>query len=496
MTEQGEPSTIRPAGPGPEPTPEPTPTPGVAAERAEDATAEPPPAPDPVTPPSTSPPPAETDAVPVPDPAAVAAVAAVATVPAVPAEPRSDPSEWGRVDADGTVWVRTATGERAAGSYPGATPEEALAYYGRKFEELAGQVGLLEQRMKAAGLTPKDAETSIAHLRTAVSDAHAVGDLAALDRQLDALDELRKVRRRESDVARAQAREETRATKERIVAEAESMADSTDWKRNGDRLRALLAEWKAAPRLERKADNALWKRFSHARTAFDKRRRAHFAELDEQRAGAAEVKEKLIAEAESLSDSTDWAPTATRFRELMTQWKAAGRARRDVEDALWARFRAAQDTFFTARSAVFAARDADLQANLEKKEALLTEAEALLPVTDPRTARAAMRSLHERWEAIGHVPRAVRDKVEGRLKRVDDAVRGAEDTAWRSSNPEARGRAEAAVAQLQASIASLVEQAATAKAAGNSDEVEKAEAAAAARREWLTEAQKTLTELS
>ncbi|HSR23392.1 MAG TPA: DUF349 domain-containing protein [Candidatus Eisenbacteria bacterium] len=404
--------------------------------------------------------------------------------------------EWGRVDEDGTVYVRTGDGERAVGSYPGATPEEALAYFTRKYDELAGQVALLEQRLNAAGLAPKDAETSIEHLRSAVAEAHAVGDLAALDRRLDALTEAAAERKKEADEARAKAREEARATKDRIVAEAESLAGSTDWKRTGDRLRGLLDEWKAAPRLDRKTDDALWKRFSHARTAFDKSRRAHFAELDSQRGEAAERKEKLVAEAESLADSREWGPTAARYRELMAQWKAAGRARRDVEDALWARFRAAQDAFFSARNEVFAARDADLAVNLEKKQALLAEAEELLPVTDPRAARAAMRSLHERWEAIGHVPRNARDQVEGRLRRVDDAIRAAEDAEWRRSNPEARARAEATVAQLRHSIEALDSEAATARAAGQPGKAEKAEAAAAARRTWLTEAEKTLAELS
>ena len=117
-------------------------------------------------------------------------------------------------------------------------------------------------------------------------------------------------------------------------------------------------------------------------------------------------------------------------------------------------------------------------------------------MTDVRSARAAMRGVHERWEAIGHVPRPARDKVEGRLKRVDDAVRGADESEWRRSNPEARARAEATVAQLQASIATLDAQADAARQAGNADEASKAEEAAAARREWLTEAEKTLAELS
>jgi hypothetical protein len=496
------PSPEPPAAPPPEPPAAPPPEPPAAppleppaAEKQEEPPAatlddSQPQAPEPPTPAAvlTPEPPTPTPEPPAPAP--------TPEPPAAPPEPKPDPALWGRVDADGTVWVRTGVGERAAGSYPGATPEEALLYYGRKYDELEGQVGLLEQRLSAAGLAPKDAEASLANLRTAVGDAHAVGDLDALKQRLDGLDAKIAERRREAESARGKIREEARATKERIVAEAETLTDTTEWKRSGDRLRALLEEWKAAPRLDRKSDDALWKRFSHARTAFDKRRRAHFAELDAQRAGAAEVKEKLIAEAESLSGSTEWTPTATRYRELMTQWKAVGRARRDIEDALWARFRTAQDTFFTARSAAFSARDADLQVNLEKKEALLVEAEALLPVTDVRSARAAMRVVHEKWEAIGHVPRPARDKVEGRLKRVDDAVRGADESEWRRSNPEARARAEATVAQLQASIASLDTQAATARAAGDSDEAAKAEEAAAARREWLTEAEKTLAELS
>jgi hypothetical protein len=479
---------VPPGPPGPPAPGEPTPPP--APER---------PTPQPV--PAPVPGPDQPDPLPPPGPppgAPVHATAPGAPTPAAPpvAPPASDPSDWGRVAEDGTVFVRTDDGERPVGSYPGATPEEALAYFGRKFDELSGQVTLLEQRLDVAGLAPKDAESSIQHLREAIPEAHAVGDLAGLTARLAALTDKVAQRRRTADAARAKAREEARAVKTRLVEEAEGLVMSGDWKRAGDRLRTLLEEWKGAPRLDRKSDDALWKRFSQARTGFDKRRRAHFAELDEERTESAARKEKLIKEAEALSTSTEWGPTAGRYRELMTQWKEAGRARRDVEDGLWERFKAAQDAFFTARSQVFSARDADLQVNLERKEALVTEAEALLPVGDPRSARAAMRGIHERWEAIGHVPRSARDRVEGRLKKVDDTVRAAEDAQWRRSNPEARARAEATVAQLRHSIEQLDAEAATAREAGSSEKAEKAEAAAAARRSWLTEAEKTLEEFS
>ena len=136
-------------------------------------------------------------------------------------------------------------------------------------------------------------------------------------------------------------------------------------------MRELLEEWKAAPHAERAAEAVLWKRLSAARNAFTKRRKAYFANLEAEREDVRARKEKLCADAEALSGSTDWGPTASAFRELMRQWKAAGRADRDSEAELWKRFRAAQDKFFTARAEVFSAKDAALREHAEAKEQLL-----------------------------------------------------------------------------------------------------------------------------
>ena len=397
---------------------------------------------------------------------------------------------WGRVDEQGTVWVRTAQGDRAVGSYPGASPEAALAYFGRKYDELAGQVQLLEQRLRTTDISPRDGEAGLARLRTAVAEANAVGDLEALAARVEALAGLVEERRAKVEAERSSAREEARATKERIVTEAESLAGSTSWKTAGDRLAALLEEWKAAPRLDKRGDDELWRRLRGARTEFDRRRRSHFAALSAQRGEVRARKERLVTEAESLAESQDWGATAARYRQLLEEWKSAGRADRETDDALWARFRTAQDRFFAARSGVFAERDEGLRGNLEQKEALAAEAEALLPVTDPRSARTALRGIQERWEAAGEVPRNDRDRVEGRLKKVETAVRAAEQEVWRRSNPEARARAESASSQLRRSIEQLEARAAQARAAGREREAAEAEAAAATRRTWLAEAAK------
>ncbi|MFB9968140.1 DUF349 domain-containing protein [Sinosporangium siamense] len=404
---------------------------------------------------------------------------------------------WGRVDDDGTVYVRTAEGERAVGSWQAGEPEEALAYYRRKYAELATQVELLEQRVRGTDLPPAQAEAGIVKLRDAVAEAKAVGDLAALMGRLTALTDLVGQRREEVKAARDHARAEAKGVKERIVAEAERIAeDTTHWKSGGERLRQLVEEWKAAERIDRATEATLWKRLSSARTAFAKRRKAYFAGLDEQREGVRAAKERIVAEAEALADSTDWSNTASVYRELMRQWKSAGRASREAEDELWTRFKSAQDQFFQARSAVYAERDASLAANAEIKEQLLIEAEKIVPVTDARAARATLRGILERWEAAGPVPRDMRDRLEGGLRRVDEAVRRGEEAEWKRSNPEARARAQDTVNQLRRSIEQLEGRLAKATAAGRDKDVKEAEEALAARRSWLEEAERTLAEFS
>jgi hypothetical protein len=404
---------------------------------------------------------------------------------------------WGRVDPDGTVYVRTAGGERVIGSWQAGSPEEALAFYRRKYESLETEVALLEQRLTATDLSPAQAQASVERLRKTVAEAHALGDLDGLCERLDKLVGLVGQKREEAKAAREQARNNARDVKERIVAEAEQIAvEATHWKSSGERMRELLEEWKAAPHAERAVEAALWKRLSAARNAFTKRRKAYFAGLEEQRETVRIRKEKLVEEAESLATSTAWGLTASTFRDLMRAWKAAGRAGRDAEEELWVRFKAAQDTFFAARAEALSEKEAELREHAVAKQELLTQAQALLPVTDVRSARTALRGIQERWEQIGGVPRDSRDQLESGLRKVEEAVRKAEDTQWRRSNPEAIARAEGTVTQLRAAIGQLEQQLVKARDRGDEPAARKAEEALEARRSWLEEAERTLAEFS
>ncbi|MCK9824770.1 DUF349 domain-containing protein [Nocardioides cavernae] len=397
---------------------------------------------------------------------------------------------WGRVAEDGTVYVRTADGERSVGSYEAGTPAEALEFFTKRFEELEGKVHLLEQRVASGRLAPEEATASIKSLREQVVDAHAVGDLVSLAGRLDALAPVIATQRAARREERAQKSAESKAEKEKLVAEAERLAEGTDWRNGANRLRELLATWKELPRLDRATDDALWRRFSTARTTYTRHRKAHFAEEHERRDSARVIKERLATEAESLSSSTEWGPTAGRYRDLMREWKAAGPAPREVDDKLWQRFRGAQDTFFGARDAANAALDQEFAANAEVKEQILVEAEALVPVADLEAAKKTFRDLADRWDAAGKVPRDRMKELEGRIRKVEQAIRAVEDEQWSRSDPEKSARADDMIGKLEAGIAETQAKLDKASAAGDDRKVKDLEGELANKQAFLDMAKK------
>ena len=405
------------------------------------------------------------------------------------------PAAFGRVESDGTVYVRTSAGERVVGQVPDVPAAEALSFFTRRFESLELEVSLLERRIATGALSPDDAVASISKVRGAVAEARAVGDLDGLQARLEAQFPVIANQRAARKAERARQQEETRAAKERFVLEAERLAAGNDWRGGVNRFRVLLEEWKSLPRLDRATDDALWHRFSSARTTYTRRRKAQFAQQNEQREAARVIKEKLVTEAEALAGSTDWGPTTGAFRDLMGRWKAAGPAPRDVDELLWKRFREAQDRFFVAKQATLSEQNTEFRLNAQAKERLLTEAEALLPISNPRAARAAYREILERWTAIGRVPREAMRPLESRLRAVDNAIKAAEDERWHRTSPEAKARAADTAAKLEAQIAALEERAAQAEARGDHQAAHEAAASAATYREWLAQAQRTASDL-
>jgi hypothetical protein len=406
--------------------------------------------------------------------------------PAVASPPASDPHRFGRVDADGTVWLISAAGERIVGSWQAGDTEAAFAHFGRRIDDLSTEITLLEERLAAGTGDARKIKATAAGLAETLPSANVLGDVEALAARLNGIAQHADAAAAADRSRRDEHRAAQTARKDALAAEAEELGNiSTQWKVAGDRLRAILDEWKTINGLDRKTDDALWKRYSAAREAFNRRRGSHFAEMDRDRAGAREAKEKLCVKAEALVDSTEWGTTSAEFRKLLVDWKAAGRAARDVDDALWARFKGAQDTFFKARNAATAERDAEFNANASAKEALLIEAEKL--DTGSNDARAALRTIGDKWDAIGKVPREKSADLERRMRAVEKKVRDSAEPS--GPDPQAQARAE----QFRERAEQYERQAQKAEAAGRNKEAAEAKANAEQWQQWADAAADALT---
>ena len=397
---------------------------------------------------------------------------------------------FGRVTDDGTVFVTDDGVEREVGQYPDGTPEEALAYFTRKFADLEGQVALLEQRVRN-GAPAADVARSATHLREQLANANAVGDLPQLRTRVDALGgTVSELTEQQQEEARAQLADAI-AEREAIVAEAERLAaqdpKQIQWKQTSAAMEELFAKWQAhqqtGPRLPKGEANTLWKRFRQARSTLDTERRAFFAGLDAAHKDARDAKQKLIERAEALAPKgADGVP---EYRRLLDDWKATGRAGRKHDDALWAKFKAAGDVLFQAKSEVEAVENAEFQGNLEQKEALLTQAEPILRITDRKEARAKLQGIQRQWDEIGRVPRDRFKQTEERLRKIEAHVRQLDDDHWAASNPAKRERNDGMLSQLNDVIAKLQAEVESARTKGDQRALKKAEEALEARRAWL-----------
>lgn len=400
---------------------------------------------------------------------------------------------FGRVDEKGTVYVREGESEREVGEFPGATNEEALTLYARRYLDLKAKLDLFATRLKAANIKPHEIDESVKNLGEETTNPAIVGDIAALKAQYEELKKAGEAKKAELAEARKAALEKAIKERTAIVEKAEDLANSlsenTNWRSTADKFRSLFEAWqqhqRTTIRIDKPTADALWKRFSAARTTFNQHRRKWAQARDASREETKRVKEEIIKEANEIKDSTDWGATSHQFNELMDRWKAAGRAGRKEDDELWARFREACDVFFNARQADRDQMSSNEKDNLAKKEELLKKAEALVPVADEKAAkkaRQALADIQDEWDQIGYVPREDMHRIESRLDAVDNKIKAVEQAAWQKSDPEADARVSSFETQLKAQLDEL-----DAKIAAESDPAKKSklESEKATKEQWL-----------
>lgn len=401
---------------------------------------------------------------------------------------------FGRVADDGTVFVKDNGEDREIGQYADANKDEALNLYARRYLDLKAKIDHARAHFASSSIRSREIDETMKALEEEVASPAMVGDLSAVRASVEELKSLAAQTKEKLAQAHEEAVAASLAKRTAIVEEAEkiaaSLGDSTNWRNTGEKFNDLFNQWQAAQRtgarIEKAVSDQLWTRFSKARNKFNSSRREWIAARDSARDVARAAKQSIIAQAEEIKDSTDWAETSRKFTNLMNEWKKAGRVGQREDDNLWKQFRAAADAFFDARQADRDQMNAAEKENLVKKEALVAKAEALLPIKDvtaAKAARTALADIQDEWDAIGRVPRTDVARIEGRMDAVEKQIKDVEESEWTRTDPEANARKSQFEQQLTAQLEEL-----DTKIAAETDGVQKAKLQAErdAKAQWLS----------
>ena len=212
---------------------------------------------------------------------------------------------------------------------------------------------------------------------------------------------------------------ENLAKKEALCARAEALAESTDWLKSTEEIKALQAEWKAIGPAPRTRAKALWERFRKPCDRFFTRREENREQRSREWGANLEKKEALCARVEALAESTDWDKAAAAIRQLQAQWKAIGPVRKNKSEAVWARFRGAADRFFER----FKHREElERAAGLAAREALCAELEALGADEAPGDLGARVQAAQVAWRQAVPAPPEALERLSARFAEARDRL--------------------------------------------------------------------------
>ncbi len=307
------------------------------------------------------------------------AAAAEAEEPAIPVEMLT----WGFIDQNRKIHQNTTENYRGH-------------VVGKAYDSPENQIAELEaaftQFVKDADLIETDAENAknkvgilgrIRKLKASAGKADALGDFDSLFGRLRAL-----------EAKLVEEIDAKKLSKESLIARAEEIKESTDWRATGDAYKALFEEWKLVGATGKESDDSLWARFIAAREYFNQRRSQHFEQRQEQWGANAALKQELIVKAHELSTSDDWRGTSEALRNLFAEWKKVSSAGRQQDEELWKQFREAQQHFYDRRTAFY-------EDNKARKEALVARSRELSSSEDWEATFEEMKAMMADWRTVG-----------------------------------------------------------------------------------------------
>ena len=210
-----------------------------------------------------------------------------------------------------------------------------------------------------------------------------------------------------------------------ICEKAEELLVENSLNKSFKLLQQYHEEWREVGPVPMDKKDEIWDRFKAATDKINERRKAHYLKLQEEQQKNYEAKVALCEKAEEIAAEThdklkDWQKKTDQINELFKVWKTIGRAPKDQNDKVWARFRGAMDSFFGNRREFLGKLKEQQTNNLNLKIDLCVKAEALKDSTDWKRTTQDLIRLQKEWKSIGPVPRRNSEKVWKRFRSACD----------------------------------------------------------------------------
>lgn len=240
--------------------------------------------------------------------------------------------------------------------------------------------------------------------------------------------------------------------KKELIAQAETLSESQEWKSTQAKFRSLMDQWKEIGRAGAQ-DDELWSTFSSYRKKFDEARRNYFANLDAMRAENKAKKEALIEKAKAaVTNVTSYKNAGNVMNDLMDEWKTVKSAGHEADETLWGEFNSLRQNFYKERKEFFEKRDAERKVSIDSKKKLIAEAKEIAEKKDySKDATERMKQLDVEWKAIGYSGKNDND-------RLWDEFKAAKDVFWNAKHENSQERFKALIDQKDERIKSMREQ--------------------------------------
>lgn len=360
-----------------------------------------------------------------------------------------DYEKWGQVDEENNVWLINSKNERIkkVGTAFSKNSTKSLEFFARRFQKLLDNFAKLASEYESTEKKHK-LMTRVKAQLNAVKNSEAIGDYDTLIKKLESMqDEI-------SVTLNANLKQ-----KAEICEKIEFLATATDWKTANEEINKLREEWKTVGFVSEEESDQIYSRFKNAIDNFYIKKSEFFESLDREKESNLVEKKQLIEIAEKIAESEDWTSTTEHLKSLMEKWKNVGPVPKDESEALWQRFKAAHDKFYSRKNSFYQEKDQERLLNQQAKEKLIEEAEMIASNPADKDSIQRIIEVQAQWKTIGPVSKAVSDEIWNKFHTACNKVfeevtkiKEQKKLEWQSKQTERKQRMEEVLKRLEESI--------------------------------------------